>query len=437
VTLSEGANTITVAATDQTDRSGSDSVVVVLDTTAPTVSIVSPEAGAAVCGTIDFDAAATDASPGAGVAAVEFLVDGAPLAALAQGPFEQDLDTTAFVDGLHSLAVTATDGKGNAASAATSVVIDNTTPAVTIDQPADGAVLGGAIVFDATATDDTSLVASLSMLAAGLAPRPIDGSVAFAPAVSVGVGSSLVDTRLFADGSLVLSAEVLDAAGNAATASITVQIDNQAPDKSLITPADGAVVRGTIEITAAAQDPNLVQLELLFADNSVSSASSPLTTYFDTTSVLDGPLVITVVATDYAGNSSTCSATVTLDNIVPADDCTFTTHLNLKSKGKNDLHLKLEGANLAMLMPTEAHAWQLRIPGASPIPAAQGVAFDDDLSDDDADAVPELKVGFDRQLLINAVKASIASGAITDSVTVEVWSEGAKICEHVITKLQQ
>ena len=365
LSLVEGWNTIVVSATDATSRTGSDSVAVLLDTTPPAVSLNSPAGGDPVRGLIDFDAIAVDASPGSGVSLVELSVDGSVVASFGQEPFETSLDTTGLTDGLHVLAVTATDGKGNSASASRQVIVDNTSPVLSIDTPLSGWVVSGTIAFDATVTDAGSGVTTLQMQAAGQEPNPTDGSRAFVPPIALGTGASQVDTTRFADGPLVLSAAARDAAGNDATAAVTVQVDNQAPSKTLIAPADGDVVSGTINIAADAQDPNLATLEIFVDGVTVgSSTTSSLVVPFDTTARLDGPMTVTVRATDSAGNSSTCSATVTVDN-VPSVDCKLHPEtLNMKSKGKNrSVTLRVEGSNLGMLMPTEEHDWELRVPG--------------------------------------------------------------------------
>ncbi|HZL07702.1 MAG TPA: Ig-like domain-containing protein [Candidatus Dormibacteraeota bacterium] len=95
------------------------------DTTPPTVSITSPASGTTDSGKqILVSASATDS---AGIANVQFAIDGTPLGSpLTSGPYSVALDTTAIANGTHVLTATATDLAGNSAtSSPVTVVIDN------------------------------------------------------------------------------------------------------------------------------------------------------------------------------------------------------------------------------------------------------------------------------------------------------------------------
>jgi len=99
--------------------------VVAGDTTAPTVSLTAPAAGANLAGTATLSAAAADA---VGVASVQFKVDGQDLAAAdTAAPYSLSWNTTTARDGAHSLTAVARDASGNATtSAAVAVEVHNT-----------------------------------------------------------------------------------------------------------------------------------------------------------------------------------------------------------------------------------------------------------------------------------------------------------------------
>ncbi len=87
------------------------------DTTPPSVSITAPSAGAAVSGTVSVTANASD---NAGVASVQFKLDGSNLgAADTAAPFGVSWNTTGVPDGTHSLTAVARDGAGNTATSST------------------------------------------------------------------------------------------------------------------------------------------------------------------------------------------------------------------------------------------------------------------------------------------------------------------------------
>jgi hypothetical protein len=425
IALVEGSNPLQVRATDATGRTGSASITVLLDTTPPEVSVLSPVDGAAVRGTIDFDASAMDVAPGTSIARVDFTVDGDLFTSITTPPFETALDTMTLSDGLHALEVGAVDGKANASMASVHVVVDNTPPALAISNPYDGALVGGTVAFEVAASDSASGLSAIEMLAGGVAPTG-DASIAYAPAVSSDERVGSEDTTRWPDGPLTLGASVRDAAGNEASASVTITVDNTAPAKALLSPTDGSVVSGVLSILGHAQDPALDTLEILVDGVSVGASSlTPFSVAYDTRTRLDGAMTVTVIARDLVGNTSTCTATVTVDNVsVRLDPQT----LNLKSKGKeNSFTCFLEGASLALVLPTEAHALELRVPGGNAVPSTAGFAGDDSLSDPDDDGVPDLVLKFDRQKLIASIQAGIAGGMIQpdSNVTLSLVANGS------------
>jgi hypothetical protein len=94
------------------------------DTTAPTVSITAPAAGATVSGTVAVNATASD---NVGVSKVEFYADGALRSTATTSPYSWSWDTTAFANGSHSLVAKAYDAAGNIGTSSTvSVTVSNT-----------------------------------------------------------------------------------------------------------------------------------------------------------------------------------------------------------------------------------------------------------------------------------------------------------------------
>jgi hypothetical protein len=85
------------------------------DTTAPTVSLTAPTAGATVSGTITVSATASD---NVGVAGVQFRLDGANLGAEdSTAPYSTSWDSTQSSNGTHALTAVARDAAGNQATA--------------------------------------------------------------------------------------------------------------------------------------------------------------------------------------------------------------------------------------------------------------------------------------------------------------------------------
>jgi Bacterial Ig domain len=125
-TASTGAHTISATATDGAGLTATDSRVVEVDNTPPTVALTSPVAGANVSGTVQMAASASDVGSGGTVAKVDFLVDGNVVATSTAAPYTANWVTTTYANGTHTVAARATDLAGNVTTtAAVSVTVQN------------------------------------------------------------------------------------------------------------------------------------------------------------------------------------------------------------------------------------------------------------------------------------------------------------------------
>ncbi len=415
VDLVEGWNVITITATDAAGNTSQAFVTVIFDTTASNILTVSPADDDPLRDVIDWHVEADDPSPGSGLDRVELFVDGVLHATLTTAPFEIAFDTTLLVDGLHVLEAKAVDGVGNESTSVVSVLVDNTAPQVWIPLPLAGAYLAGTFALEAEFFDEGAGVASLEMSVAGLSPTG-DGSATYDPPLATGIATGEEDSTRWPDGPLSFSVAVVDLAGNTASANVIVQIDNAAPVGCIAEPASGSSVAGMIDLRAEVDDPNLAQVQIVVDGIVVAeSTTSPLVVPFDTTSRLDGAMEIEVLATDLAGNTTSCTSSVTVDNLavrfVPRT-------LNLKSKGKGCAHVDITGVNVALLDPLEGAGLELWIPGGSPVAAR----FDCGPQGGDPG---ERKVSFSRQDVIASIRAGIAAGEISgDTVTLEMVASG-------------
>jgi len=406
VTLVEGLNELTVAATDATARTSTAAVSVLLDTTGPAATLDSLDPLIPVVGDVDLGAIVADVLPGTGVASVEFSVDGNSIIILAVGPYETVYDTTLLTDGPHTFSVLATDGKGNTSQSDVTVTVDNLAPAVAFTSPVDGDFVMGTIPVEVTSSDAGAGLIEVTVRAGGQT-LTLDPSVQFAIPQMSALLSGAQDTIPLPDGLLVLEATATDAAGNVTTTQISVNIDNTAPQKFLASPSDGASVAGTIDVVADGVDANLALIEI-YIDNVLvgTSTTAPLIVSFDTTTILDGSATVTAIAYDSAGNVSNCSADITVDNIE------FKLTPQSVSLGRANKHVQamLKGPNVADLLPTEDYQIELHVAGASPIPALTGWTGDDNVSVDGDNA--NLKIRFERGSLASAISAGIVAGMI-------------------------
>ena len=116
---------------------------VIGDGQAPTVSITSPVSGATVNGTLTITANSSDSS---GIATVELLANGNPVAIITGSPNPSfSLDTTTFANGALELKARATDKSGLATtSSPVTVTVNNVLgPILQITSPTNGVTLSG------------------------------------------------------------------------------------------------------------------------------------------------------------------------------------------------------------------------------------------------------------------------------------------------------
>jgi C1A family cysteine protease len=150
------------------------------DTTAPTVSFLSPINGSTVSGLVSVQIKASDR---VGVTSVSLSADGVLVGTTATTPYT--IPWSAPADGLnHSLVATAKDAAGNSSSTSTTVKTATTTPTtnptttpvsgaptVQITSPANGATVQGVVNIAVSASDDVQVASvSISIDGANLEP---------------------------------------------------------------------------------------------------------------------------------------------------------------------------------------------------------------------------------------------------------------------------
>lgn len=195
------------------------------DTTPPTVSITAPANGATVSGVISIEATATD---NVAVAGVRFLADAVYLGEDTTSPYGTSLNTTCFPNCSLLITATARDAAGNVGTDFITVTVNNITPpppdttppTVQITYPLDGATVSGIVTIEATASDNVAV--------AGV--RLIADALDLGEDITSPYQASL-DTTLFPNGSLIISAVARDTSDNQAidTAPVTVENINLGP----------------------------------------------------------------------------------------------------------------------------------------------------------------------------------------------------------------
>ncbi len=188
---------------------------------------------------------------------------------------------------------------------------DTTLPTTTISSPENGAVLTGTVTVKASASDNVGVTKvdlyRNNQLVGTDTASPYEFSW---------------DTKITANGSYVLNTRAYDAAGNSnnsSTIGVTVNnsttvVDTQAPVVTISTPVNGAKVSGKVNIASTASDNTGVTGMQIYVDGKLiaSSGNGSVSVSWNSRpkSITKGAHIITVRATDSAGNFGETSITV-------------------------------------------------------------------------------------------------------------------------------
>ncbi len=288
------------------------------DASPPAVSLLAPGNYQAVSAAIRLLASATD---NVGVVGVRFFIDGQPFGVeLTQAPYVVSLDTRTLSNGVHSISVVARDGAGLTASASAQILVSNsvadlTPPRVSFLTPGNGSVVNGTVAVSAFASDN----AGTPSVQFTLNGAPLGARLFNAP------WSVQWDTSKQNNGTHVLVAQAQDSAGNVATSSITVQVNNLLPDTTNPTirfesPANGSTLTGTATIVASASDNvKVAAVRFLLNGQQIGNllVNPPYSIALNTAVLSSGTYVLTAIALDTAGNTAQTSITVVVAAIAP------------------------------------------------------------------------------------------------------------------------
>lgn len=297
-----GTYVITAQATDNTGnvRTSTGTVVAITNNGAPTVSISSPSAGAAVSAgtTVNLTANATD-NDGT-IAAVRYFVNGNVVGTPATvAPFLTPWTPTAT--GSYTIVAEATDNSGNVTNSAarTVTVITNQPPTVSLSSPPAGSSSSAnvPVTLTAIASDSDGSITSVRFL--------VNGNVVGAPVTASPYTATWTPTAI---GAYVIVAEATDNSGNISTsASRTINvIANLAPVATITTPANGLTTTAGLSVglsaTATDADGSVAKIRFLVNGTQVGATqtAAPFTATWTPTSA--GSYQILVEATDNVGN---------------------------------------------------------------------------------------------------------------------------------------
>ncbi len=295
--LSEGPNTITLAAVDAAGNSSSLPLQVVVDTIAPQVQITAPqnntiirEIPIVITGTI------TEINP------LKIVLNNTLEGIISGNQFT--FTNVNLSEGENQLMITAQDRAGNTGSAGITLtyIPDSEPPVITITSPQDGAFFNTPEVMVSGTVTDQSPIAYVKV-------NGHDAQVQ---------GQNFNYPLTLNEGENIIVVEAADVYQNKGSVSVKVILDTLLPRITISQPAAGAyvntlqmVVQGTVEDTS----PVTVK---------INGTAIPIQTnaFENTLSLVEGSNSIKIEAIDAAGNTGTQELEVFADSIAPVIEIT-------------------------------------------------------------------------------------------------------------------
>ena len=293
VSVSEGAQTLTVVAADTLGHLTTITRSVLIDRTAPAIEV--RESGAPFTGTL-FNrnlALVIQASDADASVQITATLDGAPYVS----------GTAVTAEGAHTLEVAATDCAGHRATRSFAFTIDRTPPAIRNHNPAHGSTVGTMPASIAASTDPDATRIELLGTTIAVAPNP---DTTF---VLAGV--------TFAEGLNRFVLRATDRAGNSAQYDYAVTVKTAAPVVSILE-SGSALVANTIYTRP-------VTPEIRVSDTSATLTATINGAPFSsgTTLSADGDYRIIATATDSLNHTGRAETVFTIDRTAPGVTITF------------------------------------------------------------------------------------------------------------------
>ena len=292
VTLTEGANTITVVASDNQVPAvtATSSVAVNYDVIKPALTVTSPPEGIKTkASPVNISGTVSDAN------GIKLLTINGTTVAVASGAFSYALPL-ALPEGDKVITVVATDNVNNTQTVTRTIVYDITPMTLTVIAPADN-----------SQTKDATLTVSGTVSEAG-ATVAIKNTTNSTTATNVIVtGTNYTGTIQLVSGSNGLQVTVTDAAGNESTAvSRTVLSDPNSPALAITEPAQDIQLQVTsVTIKGTVTDATTTTVKLRF--NGVDYPQTVTAGAFQQAITIpaEGSFPVVVTATDAVGNTPT------------------------------------------------------------------------------------------------------------------------------------
>ena len=346
-TISDGTYNVTINASDIAGNvNDSEKLEITIDNTNPKVGFITPLEGQNMTSSFLINVSINDTTSGVQNAyywienvsgnVTEWKAMSLGAGNINIGFWNATFNSGSLSDGLYNITINSTDYASNQnASVKVEIRIDNTPPAVTINDPDAGGNYSGNMLINATVTDSGSGVNSSAVYYwienAGFGWTNLSN-------ISSGDWqwyNATFDTTSISDGTYNVTINASDIAGNVnVTDKIEFTIDNNKPSVGFVAPGVNANISSSFLINASVNDSGTGVKEVFYWFENVSGNVTAWTAmslgagdknigYWNATasvaSLSDGLYNITINATDYSNlQNATVKNQIRIDRSVPA-----------------------------------------------------------------------------------------------------------------------
>ncbi len=357
----DGDYTLRTVAYDKKGQQGSKQISVKIKNTdePPSVSIISPQNGQTVGGTVNIQ---VDAQDDRSISKVEFYIDNIKTYTDAGRPYSWNWDTTQYSEGPHTIKVVAYDSANQTATHQITLTVSRNVqqdnpPSVDFISPTNGATISGVVSVSIYASDDKGV-------------QKVELYINNTKIVELTTYPYTYswNTQNYQNGSYTLKAVAYDTNNQSSQKSIVVNVSNQSgsgggggttdtpPSISIVSPQNNAVIDATLNLTVNLDDDKgLSKLEIYLNSNLIGTYTSihigTNNFQIDLSFYNNEQYILKAVVYDNANNTSESSITIKLNNssIPPLSDNTMSINTSLFDeavlKGIVDLQISVYAQN--------------------------------------------------------------------------------------------
>lgn len=291
VSLSGGANTITVEAADIAGNVSTEILTVTRATSGPELTITSPAEGTLIqSGSVTVSGTVSDSvSPVASVKVngVAATITGSTWTA-----------TVPLSEGANTLTAVAENQVGLSTTATRAVTRDSTAPVLTVTAPENNLV-----------TAAEAVIVSGTVIDAGAVTVTVNGQTAALTGGAFSAGIQLDG------GSNTITVTATDEAGNVTTESRTVIRATQGPSVAILSPADGFITNEPTALVTGTVSDSVALVSGVTVNGVAATVSGG--TFSATVLLSEGDNTLTVIGTNSVGLTTTEAVSGTLDTVPP------------------------------------------------------------------------------------------------------------------------